>query len=144
MKIALITLVALLVSLSTFAQTTSYFSTNGTAIKGYDAVAYFLEKKAVAGKVDFLYEWSGSRWWFSSQANLDLFKANPEAYAPQYGGFCAYGLSEKKMSPSDPNAWTIVDNKLYLNYDPATKELWSKELSQRIKNADKVWPKIIK
>ena len=144
MKITLITFVALLLSVSTFAQTTSYFNTNGTAVKGYDVVAYFSEQKAVAGNVAFVYDWSGSRWLFSSQANLDRFKATPEAYAPQYGGFCAYGLSEKHKAPTDPNAWTIVDNKLYLNYNPATKEAWSKDISGRIKKANEVWPSLNK
>ena len=93
----------MLLSLSLFAQTTSYTHTDGIAIKGYDPVAYFTEQKAVKGKNDFFYDWRGVKWLFSTQAHLDAFKTEPQKFVPQYGGFCAYGTSENHLSPTDPN-----------------------------------------
>lgn len=139
MKSLLTVILALFFSANIFAQTISFTNTNGTAIKGYDPVAYFTEQKAVVGKNDFSFDWSGSKWLFSSQANLDAFKADPQKYAPQYGGYWAYGTSENHLSPTDPNAWTIVDEKLYLNYNKKVKELWSKDIPTRIQKANENW-----
>lgn len=88
----------------------------------------------------YLFSWSGTKWKFVSQANLDSFKLAPEMYAPQYGGFCAYGCSENHKAPTDPNAWTIIDNKLYLNYSLKVKEFWLKDTISRIKAANAYWP----
>ena len=85
------------------------------------------------------YEWAGTKWQFISKDNMELFKKNPEKYAPQYGGFCAYGVSENHKSPTDPNAWTVVGDKLYLNYNLKVKELWSTDVPGRIKKADTNW-----
>ena len=142
MKTLQIGIFAFLFSANLFAQTIAYNSTNGTAIKGYDPVAYFSDQKATEGKNEFAYDWSGSKWLFSSQSNLDAFKADPQKYAPQYGGFCAYGVSENHKSPTDPNAWTVVDGKLYLNYNPKVKELWSKDIPTRIQKANQFWPSL--
>jgi YHS domain-containing protein len=139
-KIMLLSLVAMLLSVSLFAQTTSYTNADGIAIKGYDPVAYFTEQKAVEGKKDFFYDWSGVKWLFSTQAHLDTFKMKPQKFVPQYGGFCAYGTSENHLSPTDPNAWTIVEGKLYLNYNKEVKRLWSKDIPERIKKADAYFP----
>ena len=121
------------------AQEGTFSNTDGTAIKGYDPVAYFTMGKAVQGSDKFRLEWSGSQWKFASQSNLDSFKADPSKYAPQYGGWCAYGCSEKHKSPTDPNAFTIVNNKLYLNYNLKVKELWIKDTASRIIAADTYW-----
>ncbi|AFK04686.1 YHS domain-containing protein [Emticicia oligotrophica DSM 17448] len=134
----------ILISSGVFAQEKAIFVKNGIAINGYDAVAYFTESKAVEGKNDFSFEWNEAKWLFSSQANLDVFKTNPTKYAPQYGGFCAYGVSENHKSPTDPNAWTIVDDKLYLNYSKKVKELWSKDIPSRIQKANELWPSLNK
>lgn len=142
MKTLPIGIFAFLLSANLFAQTIAYNSTNGIAIKGYDPVAYFSEQKATEGKKEFTYEWSGTQWLFSTQANLDAFKADPQKYAPQYGGFCAYGVSENHKSPTDPNAWTVKDGKLYLNYSLKVKELWSKDIPTRIQKANGFWPSL--
>ena len=126
------------------AQDVPYNNTNGIAIKGYDPVAYFLQQKPVEGKDEFSYDWSGSKWKFASQADMDSFKMAPQKYCPQYGGYCAYGLSENHKSPADPNAWTIIDNKLYLNYNRQVKEMWMKNSATRIEAADKNWPALKK
>jgi len=146
MKIRLfqITILLLLFTGSVFAQEKAIYEKNGSAINGYDPVAYFTENKAVEGKDDYNFVWNETKWLFSSQANLDAFKANPTKYAPQFGGFCAFGVSENHKSPTDPNAWTIVDDKLYLNYSNKVKELWSKDIPARIKKANDYWPMLNK
>ncbi len=139
MKSLLIAALALVFSAGAYAQKNQFNSTGGVAIKGYDPVAYFTQHKAVEGNGSFIYDWSGSTWKFSSQASLDSFKAAPEKYAPQYGGYCAYGCSRGYKAPTDPNAWTIVDNKLYLNYNLKVKEIWSGDMANLITIADSNW-----
>ena len=111
-----------------------------TAIKGYDPVAYFTESKAVKGDSDFEYEWMDADWRFSSQKNLDLFKTNPEKYAPQYGGYCAYAVSQNDTAGIDPDQFTVLNGKLYLNYNKSINTKWSKDRDQYIVDADKHWP----
>ena len=139
MKTGILMCFTLLFVAGSYAQNGRYHNTSGVAIKGYDPVAYFLQSKAQPGSDSITYEWSGSRWQFASRSNLDSFKANPIKYAPQFGGFCAYGCSENHKAPTDPNAWTIVDNKLYLNYSLKVKELWVKDTINRIKAANVYW-----
>lgn len=117
---------------------------SGIAIKGYDPVAYFTEGKPAKGETRFQHKWMGATWQFSSAANRDLFVANPKKYAPQYGGYCAYGVSEGHKAPIDPKAWTIVDGKLYLNYDLGVQGTWRKAIPDNISKADMNWPKIAK
>ena len=114
----------------------------GVAVKGYDVVAYFKENKPVKGNKEFQYEWMGAGWQFSSAANRDLFAANPGKYAPQYGGYCAFGVSEGHKAPVDPNVWKVVDGKLYLNYDESLVKEWRKDIPGRIAKADKNWMKV--
>lgn len=144
MKSVPLFLLALLLSAATMAQSGKYFNTDGTAIRGYDPVAYFLQNKAIAGNDSYTTNWSGSTWKFISQANLDSFKVAPEKYAPQYGGYCAYGCSENHKAPTDPNAFTIIDNKLFLNYSLKVKEIWLKDTSGRIKSANAYWEELNK
>ena len=129
--------------LSSYAQSSGtsspYYLENGIAIKGYDPVAYFKDKKPVKGDESLRYAWMGAQWQFSSKENLEEFKKQPQKYAPQYGGYCAYGVSENHKSPTDPNAWTIVDDKLYLNYNLKVKEIWSKDIPGRIQKAEQYW-----
>lgn len=139
-KFSQFTLLFMLLTATAFAQKTDVFAPDKQAIRGYDPVAYFAENKPVKGKPDFTYQWQEVTWSFASQANLDAFKADPAKYAPQYGGYCAYGLSEGHKSPTDPDAFTIVDDKLYLNYNPNVKTLWTKDRDGRIKKADVNWP----
>lgn len=140
MKQTILTSFAIFITAFLFAQPTKFTGKNGIAIKGFDPVAYFTQQAAVEGNDQYTTDWSGIKWKFSSQSNLDSFKVAPEKYAPQYGGFCAYGTSENHLSPTDPNAWTIVDGKLYLNYNLNVKQLWIKDTSSRIMAADGYWP----
>lgn len=114
----------------------------GVAIKGYDTVAYHTKSEPVKGDKKFQHEWMGAKWRFSSQENLDLFKANPEKYAPAYGGYCAWAVSQNYTADIDPDAWAIVDGKLYLNYDKDIKKKWEADRDQLIEAADKNWPKL--
>jgi YHS domain-containing protein len=144
MKSIMILLLASLLSQAIYAQTTTYSSTKGIAIKGYDPVAYMEMNKAVEGNTKYILEWSGSKWQFISQANLEKFKLSPQTYAPQYGGYCAYGCSENHKAPTDPNAFTIVSGKLYLNYNLETRQEWLKDTANRIKTANTFWPNLNK
>lgn len=143
-KFSAIIILLMIFSKCVFAQEKSIFVKNGLALNGIDPVAYFTESKPVEGKKSFSFDWNDAKWLFSSQANLDLFKANPVKYAPQYGGYCAFGVSENHKSPTDPNAWTIVEDKLYLNYSKKVKELWSKDIPTRIQKANELWPSLNK
>src|SRR5690349_3995065 len=103
------------------------FAKEGVAIRGYDPVAYFIESKPTKGSDQFQFEWKGATWKFANAENLKEFKSNPEKYAPQFGGYCAYGTAEGHKAPTSPDAWTIVDGKLFLNYDLDVRALWNED-----------------
>lgn len=124
------------------AQKSEIFTTPHGAVHGYDAVAYFNQNMAVKGLEANKYSWHNADWYFATKENLETFMKDPEKYAPQYGGYCAYGLSEGYKAPTDPQAFTIVDGKLYLNYNLKTRETWSKNREARIEKADKNWPMV--
>ncbi len=107
-----------------------------TAINGYDPVAYFTVGKPVKGQDALAFEWMGAKWKFASQANLDMFKASPEKYAPQYGGYCAYGVTQGALVKVEPEQFTVREGKLYLNYDADVQAKWLKDPAGFIKQAD--------
>jgi YHS domain-containing protein len=115
-----------------------------TAILGYDTAAYFTDGKPVKGQDAFTYEWMGAKWKFASQAHLDLFKANPEKYAPQYGGYCAYGVSQDNLVSIEPDKFKVEGGKLYLNFDADVQAKWLKDLTGYIKQADAKFPALLK
>lgn len=117
--------------------------TNNRAVSGYDTVAFFSEGRAVKGKKAFKTEYMGAEWRFASQENLELFTSNPEKYAPQYGGYCAWAAARGYTASGDPEQWKIVDDKLYLNYDAKVKAKWEKDIPGFIASADKVFPTLI-
>jgi YHS domain-containing protein len=118
------------------------FIKSDAAIQGYDPVAYFKESKPVKGQAQLSYTWKQAKWHFTSQQNLEDFKRNPEKFAPQFGGYCAYGMAEGHKAPTSPDAWTILDDKLYLNYNKNVKELWDKDRPGNIEKANKNWPTV--
>lgn len=120
------------------------FATGGIAIRGYDPVAYFTDGKPVPGKAEFSHTWNGATWQFASAEHRDMFKADPAKYAPQYGGYCAYGASQGYKAPIDPTAWRIVGGKLYLNYNAAIQKTWSADIDGFIRKADTNWSKLQK
>lgn len=99
----------------------------GVAINGYDTVAYFTDKKPVKGSDAHTTRWNGATWKFASKEHLDLFKASPDQYAPQYGGYCAYGVSQGYLVSVEPEQFTVLDGKLYLNYDAGVQKKWIKD-----------------
>ncbi len=112
----------------------------GVAIRGYDPVAYFTDGKPVKGDPKVTQTWGGATWQFATAAHRDMFAQMPEKYSPQYGGYCAYAVSKNYTAEVDPNAWKVVDGKLYLNYSLDIRETWQKDQAQRIVAADKNWP----
>lgn len=115
------------------------FDDDAGAIRGYDPVAYHLERKPVKGHSLYSLEYRGSTWHFSSEENLARFRREPERYAPQYGGFCAYAMSKGLVVSTDPDAWTIVDDKLYLNYSLGVRKTWLKDVPGYVEKADDRW-----
>jgi hypothetical protein len=115
---------------------------DGVAIQGYDAVAYQAQQQAVKGQPAFSHEWLGVRWHFASRANRDRFAAAPESFAPQFGGFCAYGVSRGYAVDVDPAAFTVIDGKLYLNYSRRVQATWNQDRAGHIDKARRNWPKV--
>jgi len=121
------------------------YSSGGKAIEGYDPVAYFTDSKPVKGNSATAYEWKGTTWQFANAANRDAFIAMPEKYAPQYGGHCAWAVSQGYTAGTDPDAWKIVDGKLYLNYSKSIQRRWlSGGTAKLISAGDKNWPELEK
>jgi YHS domain-containing protein len=116
----------------------------GPAILGYDPVAYFTDGKPVKGSDKLSHEWMGAKWWFATQAHLDAFKATPEKYAPQYGGYCAYGVSQDHLVSIEPDKFKVIDGKLYLNYDADVQARWVKDPAGYIRTADAKFPALLK
>ena len=115
----------------------------GGAIRGYDPVAYHAEGKPVKGKRAHRVEWKGATWSFASAENKALFEADPEKYAPRYGGYCAWAVSNGYTASIDPDAWSIVDGKLYLNYSLGVRTQWSENIPGNIAKGDVNWPKLL-
>lgn len=124
------------------AQKSEIFAPKGKAIKGYDVVAFFKDAKPVEGADSLTYHYKDADWLFASRTNLDAFKADPDMYVPQYGGYCAYGTSQGHKAPTEVETWTVVDGKLYFNYNMKVKENWSKKKEELIEKADVQWPLI--
>jgi YHS domain-containing protein len=136
---------ASLLSLPAFADSPEIYTGrfNNLAVGGYDAVAYFEEEAAVKGAKDFSYDYQGATWRFSSAENLEQFKADPAAYAPQYGGYCAWAVSQGYTAPGNPENWTVRGDKLYLNYDDKVQADWLKDPDGFIAKADANWPGVL-
>lgn len=113
------------------------------AVSGYDPVAYFTAGKPVKGSPQFKINYNGAEWRFANAANLAKFRAKPTAYAPQYGGYCAWAVSQGYTASGDPTVWKIVNNKLYLNYNQEVGQTWSKNIPGFIRAGDSNWPKLL-
>jgi YHS domain-containing protein len=127
-----------------FAQKGEVFTTSKGAIGGYDVVAFFSEQKPVKGKKEYSLKWKEASWYFSSEENKKTFESDPEKFAPQYGGYCAYGVSQNHKSPTEVDTWTILEGKLYFNYNKDVKQLWLKDQNSLIELANKNWPALNK
>lgn len=129
----------------TEAKSEIYKNWRGIAIKGYDPVAFHKIGKPVEGLNKYEHNWKGATWQFTNEEHLKLFIDNPEKYAPRYGGYCAWAVSQGYTASVDPkNAWSIVEGKLYLNYSAKVKETWEKDIPGNIEKADANWPGVLK
>ena len=126
-----------------FGQKPAIFNAKGHAIAGYDPVSYFTKKMPVKGSGEFAAMWKGARWLFATEENMKMFEEKPEAYAPQYGGYCAYAVSRGYTAKSDPEAWKIVGGKLYLNYSRGVRSKWEEKMDEYIMKADANWPGLL-
>lgn len=125
------------------AQKPPVYSDSSGAIRGYDPVAYFTERRPVKGSAQSTHRWNGATWRFASAENRDRFAAAPEKYAPQYGGYCAYGVAGGYAVKIEPDAWSVVDGKLYLNYDRSVQKSWQSDVPGYIRKADANWPGVL-
>jgi len=126
-----------------FAGKPPVFATGDGAIRGYDPVAYFTESKPVRGSNELTTEWMGATFRFASAENLERFRTDPAAYAPQYGGYCAWAVSQGYTASVHPDAWAIVDGRLYLNYSKSVQKRWQKDVPGNIEAANRNWPGVL-
>lgn len=115
----------------------------GLALDGYDAVAYFSDGKPAKGDARFTHEWQGATWRFATAEHLELFQQDPVRYAPQFGGYCAWAVSEGYTADADPTAWRVVDGKLYLNYNAKVQKQWEEDVPGRIARGNANWPRVL-
>jgi len=115
-------------------------ATEGIGLKGYDPVAYFVTGQPTKGVELYSFVWKGVTYRFASEENLNRFKADPQKYLPQYGGYCAYAMSLDRIADTDPIRWAIVKGKLYLNNGYIAQSLWSLNRRGNIEFADRNWP----
>lgn len=119
------------------------YNYDGVAVDGSDVVAYFTRGTPTSGSAAFSHDWNGVTWHFESAANRDTFAASPESYAPQYGGYCAWAVAEGYLATTTPNAWKIVDGKLYLNYSRRIQRRWEGDIPGFITAANANWPSVL-
>lgn len=120
----------------------SFYEQNGVALNGYDPVAYFTERRPVRGSPRLAADYLGSTFYFSTMSHRDTFAGDPERFAPQYGGYCAFGVAKGYKAAIDPEAFTIVEGKLYVNYSPSVLASWQKDIPGYIRQADRNWPQV--
>jgi YHS domain-containing protein len=125
-----------------WSQKSQVFITDEGAIRGYDPVAFFKDHAPVRGLREISHIWGGATWYFASEENRKLFVADPEKFAPQYGGYCAYGTADGHKAPTQTETWSIVDGRLYFNYNKQVQKDWKKNQAELIKRADENWPTV--
>ena len=135
--------VAATVTAAAVPQSVWYQYKSGLGADGYDVVAYFVDKKAVRGDVQFVADYDGKQWHFVSAANRQKFVVAPADYVPQYGGHCAYAASYNAMAFGDPKQWTLHRGKLYFNYSAPVRKKWERGINGRITKGDVYWRKVI-
>ncbi|AZT84826.1 YHS domain-containing protein [Marinobacter sp. NP-4(2019)] len=116
---------------------------SNTGAGGYDTVSYFKTGEPTKGSTEYTTEYMGATWRFSTAENLALFEATPERYAPAYGGYCAWAVSQGYLAKGDPQHWAIRDGRLFLNYDESVQNRWLKDTEAFIRQADKNWPQVL-
>jgi len=141
----LVFILAVILSAVASAATQSAVNTSrgDLALRGYDAVAYQTDGKPVNGSTTFEYRWNNAVWRFASAEHRDRFVKEPERYAPQFGGYCAYAVSQGHTADGDPNVWRIVDGRLYLNYSAQVKKMWEQDVPGNIAKGRQNWPGVL-
>ena len=119
------------------------YSYDGLAIRGADPVAFFSRQEPVIGSADMTLMWRGATWAFASAENRTAFEADPERYAPAFGGYCAYAASLGYLAPTMPEAWTVYEGRLYLNANLRARELWLEDVPGNIAKGEANWPGIL-
>lgn len=122
------------------------YAEDGIAIDGADAVAFFSlaeDDGPVIGSPEFALDWDGATWHFATAENRDLFEANPEAYAPAFGGYCAFAASRGYVASTVPEAWSVIEGRLFLNYSVRIRRRWLREVPDAIEQGDANWPAIL-
>ncbi|MCY3984045.1 MAG: YHS domain protein [Roseovarius sp.] len=117
---------------------------NKRAISGYDVISYWNDGKPMQGNADISTEYLGAIWLFDTEKNKAQFLEKPDYYIPQYGGYCAYAASRNAVADIDPSAWTIWNDRLYLNFSPYIKRKWEGDIDANIELADGFWPELLK
>lgn len=115
---------------------------HGVALHGYDPVAYFTQGKPIKGDKKFSSDYRGAIYRFASAEDKALFDSDPTKYEPQFGGFCAYAVSQNRTADIQPDCWSIIDGRLLVQNSPKVVELWNKDVSGHLKAADQNWPAI--
>ena len=113
------------------------------ALGGYDAVSYITDGKPVQGSASFAYRWMDATWRFASADHRDRFMKDPQRYAPQFGGYCAYAVSRGYTANGDPRVWRVVDGHLYLNYSTDAQKLWAQDVPGNIVKGEQNWPSVL-
>ena len=139
-----VVLAACLLFSSTVVSAGEYFERDGVALRGYDPVSYFTEGKPQPGVPAHSYVYKGSKFQFASADNQKLFVGNPDKYAPQFGGFCSYGTAQGYKVSTQPDAFSVVDGKLYLNYNREVVKIWQQDVPGNIVKAEENWPEVSK
>ncbi len=120
-----------------------YTTRAGVAIRGYDPVAYFTDGKPLPGLAEHAHEWKGARWLFASAEHRHLFAQQPEKYAPQFGGYCAWAAANDYVYEADPKVWYVHDGRLYLNYNRKAQEKWEADRPGNIQRGEANWPHLV-
>ena len=134
---------ATLIASPAFAAKPPVFATDGVAINGFDPVAYFTEGAPIKGMSEFSSDWEGAALLFASAENKAMFDADPVKFAPKYGGYCAYAVSKGATAPTDPEAWTVHEDRLYLNFSLDVRSIWKEDIPGNVMKADANWPGVL-
>lgn len=113
------------------------------AVGGYDTVAYHAQKQAIVGNPAFRVSWKSAEWRFATAENRDQFVKEPEKFAPQFGGYCAFAVAYGSTAAGDPKLFTLVDGKLYLNLNESVQSTWQRDRANLIKRGEQNWPKVL-
>ncbi|APX11657.1 YHS domain-containing (seleno)protein [Tateyamaria omphalii] len=134
---------ATLIARAALARTPAVYANEGIAVDASDVVAYFTQGEPVKGAPEHAHVWNGAEWHFATAANRDAFAADPEAYAPQYGGYCAWAVSQGYTASTIPEAWKVVGGKLYLNFNRRIQRRWERDIPGNIAAGDANWPGVL-